>query len=70
MSKILSALLVGFFAVSLNAFAETPAATDAAAPAAKAEVKHTAAPAKKTKHKKAADKATSATPAIPASEAK
>ena len=62
MNKILSALLVGFFALSINAFAadaapapakvETPAA---ATPAADME-KHTAAPAKKTKHhhKKAA----------------
>lgn len=38
MNKILSALLVGFFAVSVNAFAEAPAAAKAeeakAAPAA------------------------------------
>lgn len=61
MNKILSALLVGFFAVSINAFAETPApaaapATEAAAPA-KAEVKHTAAPETKKADKKHSKKA-------------
>ncbi len=62
MNKILSALLVGLFAVSVNAFAAdaaAPAEVKAdAAPAATME-KHTATPAKKAKHhhKKAAVKA-------------
>lgn len=80
MNKILSTLLVGFFAVSINAFAETPAAkpasvhvanAEAAAPAAevatsaKAEEKHTAAPeAKKTKHQKHAKKAATSAPEV------
>ena len=67
MNKIVSALLVGLFAVSVNAFAADAApaavkaeATPAAAVAPATDVaKHTAAPAKKAKHhhKKAAVKA-------------
>ena len=68
MNKIVSALLVGFFAVSVNAFAADvapavakvePVKVEAATPAAKVETeKHTAAPAKKAKHiaSKKADK--------------
>lgn len=61
MNKILSTLLVGFFAVSVNAFAAAapaaaveaaPAATEAATPTKSVMQKHTAAPAKKAKHKK------------------
>ena len=73
MNKILSTLLVGLFAVSINAFAKAPVdnapAVEAAA-TAKAEVKHTAAPAKKAKHKKSeVKKATPATPATPGTPA-
>ncbi len=64
MNKILSALLVGFFAVSVNAFAADAASTDMstdAAPAVKT-VKHTKSHAKKHHHhKKAAAKTTSVT---------
>ena len=64
MNKILSALLVGFFAVSVNAFAADAASAEMkadAAPAATME-KHTAAPAKKHHHhkKSAAAKAAAA----------
>ena len=54
MNKILSALLVGFFALSVNAFAADAASTEMksdAAPAAAME-KHTSAPAKIHHHHK------------------